>query len=155
MPKTAPIKLEPSKTYNGASPIDLNNGLIGDNGTFGLPNADYESWSTEPASAVNLSSKPYPFEAKPRFVLALEDRLAFYDAAMWGWANTPKDQKPEVIEYAKQASESFKPLLEKARKALNEAKSAGAGQWAKAESDARSAFLQLQNTYYTLHKNVR
>jgi hypothetical protein len=155
LPTAEPVKLEPATAYSGSAPTDLKNGLIGGNGTFGLPNAEYEKWSTEPAAAVNLSSKAYPYGDKSRFIIALEDRLAFYDAAIWNWANTPKDQKPEVLEYAKQAGETVKPALEKARGALNTAKSTGASDWPKAESDARTAFLQLQSTYHSLHKNSR
>jgi hypothetical protein len=153
----APItkKLGPAKKYNGATPTDLSNGLIFNNGTYGLPNDEYESWSSEKTVAAGMSSKAYPYAAKLRFVTNLEERLTFFDAAIWNWSRSSADTKPEAIEYAKASTETISPKLEKARKALTAAKGANPSDWANVETEARQSFLDLQSTYYSLHRNVR
>jgi hypothetical protein len=155
-PKMEPARLGPSKRYSGATPIDLDNGAPFNNGTFGLPNAEYEAWSQPPFTAVGLNAKTYPYADKAHFVSVIEDRLDFYEAALTNWGHTrATDAKPEVVEYAKQATQAIQPKLEAARKALGSAKSAGSNDWTKAEADARQAYVELQGTYATLHMNVR
>jgi len=103
---------------------------------------------------VSLSELGYPYENKDRFIATLDERLVFFEQAIWNWARVSDITKPEVKEYAAKATADITPRLERARSAWSKAKSAGRSDWDKASDDAKHAFLDVQSFYYGLHKNV-
>lgn len=154
-PPAVPEKpMHPATRYSGASPIDLTHGLPFNNGTFGLPNKEYESWAQGPYLAVGVSAKTYPYVAKNEFVNGMKDRLAFFSAAIYNWQQKSDITKPEAVEYAKNAIATIEPKLDAARDALSKAEGAGSGDWDRAQDDARKAMASLLGTYYQLHHNV-
>lgn len=106
-----------------------------------------------PIDAVNLLSRPYAYQEKAGFVSAVEDRIAFLEAAMANWKATPESSSPEAKEYAKRGQETIAPLLEAARSSLNSAKSAGSSSWANAHAESRRALLAALRAYHELHGN--
>ncbi len=145
-------KLEPATRYSGRTPIDLSNGIAFNNGTYGLPNAAYESWAAAPVIVPGVSEKNYPYAEKEDFIRGLKESSMFVEAAIWNWQQSTRDS---VKEYAKQAEETMKKPLEDFYKAVDAAKGAGQGDWEKEQANARQALINLRGTYSSLHKNVR
>lgn len=145
--------LKPASRYSGSTPIDLSHGLLMNNGTYGEPNPNYVSWSTSPTIAVNISEKTYPYSEQADFCRNLTERLAFFEAAIWNWNQVSPATKPEAIEYAKNAVQVVTPKLDTALASLKKAKGAGQANWNQTQADARRSFLDLQATYYQLHRN--
>ncbi len=147
-------KLDPAERFSGATAIDLKNGMGFNNGTYGKPNPEVQKFASSPTWAVSLSELGYPFENKDRMVTTLDERLAFFEQALWNWARVSDITKPEVKEYAAKATADLAPRLERARSAWSKAKSAGRADWERASDEAKHAFLDVQSFYYSLHRNV-
>lgn len=146
-------KLEPASRYSGSSPIDLSNGLPGNNGTFGLPNEAYEKWATEKKIVPGINDAAYRYEQKSSLVQNLDEQIMWGETAIANWKSNPSN-KPEVSAYAKQAVETMSPALDKLKDATKTVKSAGSGDWASAEEGARKALAEFRATYRGLHKNT-
>jgi hypothetical protein len=155
VPKTQPPPTDPSPVYSGHQPINLKNGITFNRGTFGAPNPEIEGWAKNSTWAVGLAERPYPFTAKAKFISTLNDRIIHFEHAVWNWGQKTEKTKPEVVEYAQKATAEIAPKIEAARKAWKVAKSAGQADWEKSQDEAKRAFLELQNHYYSLHRNVR
>ena len=150
----APAKhLDPAVKYNGASPIELKNGMLFNNGTFGAQNPEYESWSQGPFAVPGISERPYPFTAKEDFVAGLEESERFVETAIWNW-NRTTDRFPDAVTYAKASVTTMQPILDKYKSALGKVRSASQGDWDSAQSEARHALTDLRGSYAQLHKNV-
>jgi hypothetical protein len=150
----APAKhLEPATTYNGASPIELKNGMLFNNGTFGAQNPEYETWAQGPFVVPGISEKTYPFSAKEDFVAGLEESERFVDTAIWNWGRTT-NMFPDALSYAKASTATMQPILDKYRTSLGKVRSAGQGDWDSTQAEARRSLVELRSTYAQLHKNV-
>lgn len=154
-PEAPSLSKTPANVYSGRTPIDRKNGIGFNQGTVGLPNEDYEKWASTKTWAVGLSERSYPYELKESFVITLDERLMFYEAAVNNWGRTSDITKPEAKEYASKAIADIEPRLSRARSAWSKAKSAGKADWERSQEDAKLAFVELQSFYYGLHKNVR
>ena len=108
-----------------------------------------------PIDAVNLLSKSYPYEDRMSFVIALRERLRFYDAALENWHETPEAAYPEAKDYSKRAQSTIAPLLDKAKSAFSKAESAGEKDWTAAQAESRKSFLELQSAYRNMHGNLQ
>lgn len=155
VPKANPAPTEPSKTYSGHQPIDVNHGITFNRGTYGAPNPEIEAWAKNSTWAVGLSERPYPYADKVHFITTLNERIQHFEHAVWNWGRKTEKTKPEVVEYAEKATAEITPRIEAARKAWKAAKSAGKSDWEKAQDEAKRSFLELQSYYYSLHRNVR
>ena len=153
-PKSEAPKLAPAERFAGPTAIDLKNGFGFNNGTYGVDNPEITKYATGSTWAVSLSELGYPYENKDRFIATLDERLVFFEQALWNWARVSDATKPEVKEYAAKATTDITPRLERARSAWSKAKSAGRADWDKASDEAKHAFLDVQSFYYGLHKNV-
>lgn len=153
-PNNEAPKLEPAGRFAGTTAIDLKNGRGFNNGTYGVDNPEVKKYALAPTWAVSLSDLGYPYENKDRFVSTLDERIAFFEQAVWNWARVSDITKPEVKEYAAKSTADISPRIERARSAWSKAKSAGRADWDKASEEAKHAFLDLQSFYYSLHKNV-
>jgi hypothetical protein len=153
-PKPRPPVTAPSDHYSGNTPINRENGNFFNKGTFGAPNPDYEAWATSPTWAVSLSDRAYSFDQKPRFIQTLDERINYFELAVWNYGRVTEISKPEGQAHAKQAAADLAPRIEKAREAWSKAKSSGKDEWSNAQVEAKRAFLELQSFYYGLHKNV-
>jgi hypothetical protein len=151
--KFAAPNLKPATRYSGRTPIDLTNGMLGNNGTIGLDNPAYEIWS-EKTVAVGMSERSYPFSEKARFTENLNERLNFFDQAIWNWSRVSDITKPEVVEYAKAATAKLTPMLETAKKDAGDASASNESTWTANQDRARKSFLDLQAAYYAEHKNT-
>lgn len=149
-----PQQLSPSQRYSGSVPIDMTHGVWFNNGTFGLPNAEFEEWAKAPVVALGMSALTYPYQDKNSFVRAMRENINFIEAAISNWSTSANETKPEAIDYSKNAMEKLKPLLESARETMKEANRAGESSWEDAQANARKAILTLRGTYTELHKNV-
>ena len=151
-------QLQPATRYTGRTPVDLKNGLLMNNGTYGLPNKDYEVWAEAPVVTPNVSDKTYPYARKDAFVSGLNESASFVKSALFNWdysINHPTEvTKPEVIEYAKASINTMKPLLEKFEKAVSDASGASKSSWDTAQTNARKALTELRGSYSELHHNA-
>lgn len=154
LPKSTAAQLGPSERYSGWTPVDMKNGLLFNNGTYGLPNADYEQFATE-WTMPGMSAKAYTFQQKDTFVDALEERIIFFDAAVFNWKNLSEQTKPEARDYAKKALETIEPLIGQLRDAKSKAASASESKWSDAQADARRVLGQIRTAYMQMHKNVK
>lgn len=149
--------LEPATRYSGRAPIDLTHGLPFNNGTYGLPNKDYEVWAQSPVIRPNVSELTYPYARQGAFVNGLRESADFITVALNNWQSSidhPTEvTKPEVLEYAKASIATLKPILEKFDKAVDDAKGASRDNWETAQTNARKALEELRGTYTQLHKN--
>lgn len=146
--------LKPSTKYSGRTPIDLTNGLLFNNGTYGLPNKNYEKWAETPVVVPGLSELTYPFSEKNDFVSACEESADFVESAIYNWKQSTAITKPEAKEYGEKSAQTMQPLLERLNDAIHSCKSSNKGDWEKAQSDARRALIEMRATYSSLHRNV-
>ncbi len=146
--------LQPATKYSGSTPIDLSHGLLFNNGTYGMPNADYEAWAKAATIVVGLSERPYSYSQKPQFVSVLKEQVIWGESAVRNWEATT-NQFPDALAYSKVAVEKMKPELDKLKSASDKASSAGDGGWTQAESEARRALIDFRITYMQMHKNVQ
>lgn len=153
-PKTAPGPTQPTHHFSGSTAINRDHGLAFNSGVYGVPNEEIKKWGESPTWAVSLADQKYAFEQQERFVKTLDERIAFFEAAVvnWGRVNGPW---PEAKEHAAKATADIGPRIDRARDTWSKAKSAGRGDWDKAQEDAKVAFIDLQSYYYSLHRNVR
>ena len=143
--------LQPSAHYSGSSPIDLKNGLFFNNGTFGLPNEDYETWSKS-LEAVGISERNYPYDQRQRFIDAYSDRVTFFRVAIENLGQTTSEY-PDALIYAKEATTTITPKFDKLKDMLSQLKSASGSNWEAVQGEARRALADAQTTYYGLHHN--
>jgi hypothetical protein len=154
-PKLSESKpLSPATRYSGDSPIDLTNGIPFNNGTFGLPNEEYEAWRDAPTVVPGMSEKTYAFESKATFVQAMEESAVFIEHAIWNWERTSSETLPEAAEYSKNAAETMRPLLKNYRDTIKKVSKAGRSDWDQMQAEGRRAVSNLRGTYSQLHKNV-
>ena len=148
-------KLGPSSRYSGASAIDLSNGLPGNNGTFGLPNPDFEVWAKTGHVVPGLSEKTYPFEKREQLVKGLNEQVLWGDEMIANYRRvTPEISKPEGKAHAEEAIKTMDPLLAHLRQATSKVTSAGQADWETAQSDARKALLDFRAAYTGMHHNI-
>lgn len=143
--------LPPAKRYSGSAPIDLSNGRVGNNGTYGSSNSEYEAKGKALLTAPSLLASPYPYEEQCVFAKAYEERLAFFEEAIANLHFASEITKPETIEFAKQAATQLQTLLAQAKTSFAAAKGASASQWTQAQESARSSLTALMGTYYSLN----
>lgn len=146
--------LEPATTYSGSAPIDLKNGILFNNGTFGLRNPNYEKWADAPVLFPGIDDLPYPYKWKSHFVRGLLENTQFVEAAISDWKATSAIKKPEVKEYSDKAIAAMEPQLVKLKEAIRMASSASASDWEKAQLNARNALIEVRATYTSLHRNT-
>lgn len=148
-------KLEPATRYSGRTPIDLTNGIPFDNGSYGKPNPNYEKWASSPRLTPDVSDLVYPYSDRADFIAGCETSAQFVETAIANWKVPPSSiTKPEVIEARTQWISTMQPLLDKFNDTVRTLKSAGKGDWEKAQSDARHALVEMRSTYSSLYKNV-
>lgn len=147
--------LGPASRYSGDTPIDMSNGLTGANGTYGLPNKEYEEWATAPVDFPGLSQKEYPYSNKSKLVQSIDEQVMWGSHAIANYKQTSADTKPEAVEYSKQAIETLTPALERLKEARSKVKGAGEKDWQSAQAEAKRAVLDLRAAYTQMHKNVR
>lgn len=150
-PSKTPPELKPATIYSGQSPIDLTNGLLFNNGTFGQPNAEYEAYKSEQHWAVGLINRTYSFAEKSKFAKIVAERIQFHEHAVWNWARVSDRTKPEVIEYAKAVSTEIQPLIDRAKSALKQVESASEKGWLEVQAEAKQAYVALQTFYREKH----
>jgi hypothetical protein len=146
--------LSPATRYSGRTPIDLQNGILFNNGTFGLPNEEYEAWHDAPTVVPGMSEKTYPFESKAAFVQAMEESAVFIEHAIWNWERTTPDTLPETAEHSKTAAETMRPLLKSYRDTIKKISGAGRSDWDQMQAEGRRAVSNLRGTYSQIHRNV-
>lgn len=146
---------KPAKRYSGDTPIDLGNGLPGNNGTYGNPNPDYEAWAKAPAVVAGLSEQPYSYRQKSEFVNVLKEQLLWGETAMANWKTTSSITRPEVVEYSKQAIAKIEPVLKSFKSATDTASGANEKEWTNAESGARKALIDFRTAYTQMHHNTQ
>lgn len=145
--------LPPAHRYSGGTAIELNNGLIGNNGTFGTPNAEYEKQAQVKKIVPGINDAPYAFDDKDRLMRNLDEQVMWGETAIDNWKNN-SSKKPEVSAYAKSAVETMSPYLDKLKSATADARGAGQGDWASKEEGARKALSDFRSAYRGLHHNV-
>jgi len=148
--RTKQEKLEPARVYDGSTPVDLENGMLGNNGTFGVPNPDYEALAKSDLTAPGLFAAPYTYEQKKNFLSAIQGRLRFYEEAIVNLKERSASTKPEAVQFSDALLSRLENLLSQTRDAMKQAKSAGKNEWPAAEQAARSAFIALQSTYLSI-----
>jgi hypothetical protein len=146
--------LEPATRYSGHTPIDLKNGVLFDNGTYGLRNANYEKWAAEPVITPGISTLNYPFAEKQELIHNLQESAQFIDDAIANWKITTSITRPEAKAYGEQSVQTMQPLLDKFRDTIKIAANSSASDWEKNQSDARRELASVYGTYTSLHKNV-
>lgn len=139
--------LKPARTYDGSAPIDLSNGMIGSNGTFGAPNKEYEAKAQAQISAPGVFAAPYPYSAKSAFVKSVAERLRFFEEAVINLEEGGTMVTPETEQFSKTAGPKIRELLERARDLHKSAKGAGEKDWVNAEQAAHTAFVELKTGY--------
>ncbi len=149
--RLSPVSLH----YNGSVPIDLDHGLCGNNGTFGLADPEYESLRTAALTAPGLLAAPYEYRFRSHFLSGYAERIAFFDEAIHNLNEKTELTKPEAAEFSHQAAAQLTSLLEQAKKSFASAKSAGANEWMAAQAQARDALNALLGTYTTLTSAAR
>jgi hypothetical protein len=145
--------LAPASRYDGGTPIDLNHGRVGNNGTIGKANPVWEALGSSELTAPGLIAAPYPYSAKKSFVNAIQDRLRFFEEAVENLEEKSNiNNKPEVAQFSERALPEIKNRLDQAKKALKTANGAGEKDWRNAEDGARAAFVNLKTTYEGMMK---
>lgn len=152
-PTAAPQKLAPAGRYSGSSPIDLKNGLTGNNGTYGLRDQNYEDWAKRNTVFPGINDSPYPYTEKATLAQGLDEQIMWGETAIANWKNNTS-KKEEVSAYAKQAAETMSPLLDKLKDATKTLKGAGSNDWSNAEQGARKALSDFRSAYRGLHHNI-
>lgn len=153
-PQPPPTSTQPATRYSGGTPIDLSNGILFNNGTYGMRNDDYESWARAATVVAGLSERPYSYTQKPQFVTIMKEQVQWGEAAIANWKNTT-NEFPDALAYSKAAVEKMSPLLDKMKSATDSASSASASGWTSAENDARRALIDFRISYMQMHKNVQ
>lgn len=153
-PEDHPPVLQPATQYNGNTPIELKNGLLFNNGTYGQPNPDYEAWAKSEMIVAGLSERPYSYAQKPAFIGTMKENIVWGESAIRNWKATT-NEFPDALAYAKAAVEKMQPELDKFRAAVDKASGANQGSWANAEADARRALIDFRVAYTQMHKNVQ
>lgn len=146
--------LQPASQYSGSAPIDLSNGLLFNNGTFGARNPNIEKWAEAPILFPGMNDLPYPFKWKGNFVKGLEESAQFVEAALSNWKASSAIKKPEAKEYSDKAIAAMEPQLAKLKEAIRTAASASEKNWDTAQSQARNALIEVRATYTSLHHNT-
>jgi hypothetical protein len=146
--------LAPAPRYSGGTPVDMSHGLLFNNGTYGKRNPEIEVWATTPVVIPSVSEHTYPYADKARFVEGLNESAMFVESAIWNWQRTSEITKPEAAEYSKESAAKMQPLLDRFKATIAGAKSAGKGDWDKAQLEARRALIEMRGTYSSLHNNV-
>ena len=146
-------QLPPAHRYSGSTAIELNNGLIMNNGTFGAPNPEYEKQALVKKIVPGINDAPYAYEDKDRLLRNLDEQVMWGETAIDNWKNNTS-KKPEVTAYAKSAVETMSPYLDKLKSATSDAHGAGQGDWASKEEGARKALSDFRSAYRGLHHNV-
>jgi hypothetical protein len=153
-PAEKSVPLAPASRYSGNTPIELNNGLPFNNGTFGAPNKEYESFA-DGFVVPGLSDKAYPYSAKTDFVSRLEESATFVEHAISNWKNVTPNTKPEAKEYGERSAQTMEPLLKQLRDSIKAAAGSSQSDWEKNQVEAKRALTELRGTYSSLHKNVK
>ena len=149
----APV-LQPATKYNGDTPIELKNGLLFNNGTYGARNPDYEAWAKSATIVAGLAERPYAYAQKASFVATLNENIVWGETAIRNWKAT-SNEFPDALAYSKAAVEKMQPELDKFKSAADKASGAGESAWTGAESDARRAVIEFRIAYMQLHKNIQ
>lgn len=144
-------KLAPAKRYSGGAPVDMSHGALGNNGTYGAPNPEYEAQAKAELLAPGLFVGPYPYERRAEFIAAMNDQMRFFEEAVTNLKETSSITKPEAKQHSGQAVQQLENLLGQTKDALKRAKSAASGEWAAAQDSARTAFTSLYGTYKSLN----
>jgi hypothetical protein len=140
--------LAPAPRYDGNTPIDLNHGRLGNNGTVGKANPAWTILADSELTAPGLIASPYPYNKKKLFISAIQDRLRFFEEAVQNLEEKSNlNNKPEVAQFSDRALPEIKNRLDQAKKALKTADGAGEKDWRNAEDGARAAFVNLKTTY--------
>jgi hypothetical protein len=147
--------LQPATRSSGSVPIDLTHGLILNNGTYGMPDPEHESWAKANLITPGLSEKRYPFDRKEEFVAGCNESMIFIDAALDNWKTRTSSTWPEAVEYAKKSSDTIAPLANKLRDAIALASHSGSGDWDRNQDAARTAVIEARSTYASLHRNIK
>lgn len=147
--------LEPATRYSGRTPVDLNNGLSFNNGTYGLPNTTYEKWAQARTLVPGVSELNYPYSDKAELVRGLEESAAFVEDAIQNWKTTSSITKPEAKEYGEKSAQTMQPLLNRFKDMIRQTAGASRGDWDKVQSDSRRALIEMRSMYSSLHNNVR
>jgi hypothetical protein len=153
-PEDHPPVLQPATQYSGNTPIDLSNGILFNNGTFGRENPEYEAWAKSEMIVAGLSERPYSYAQKPGFITTMKDNIVWGESAIRNWKATT-NEFPDALAYAKAAVEKMQPELDKFKAAVDKASGANQGSWASAEADARRALIDFRLAYTQMHKNVQ
>jgi hypothetical protein len=146
--------LQPATRYSGGTPIDMSNGLLFNNGTFGAPNPEYEAWAKSATVVAGLSERPYSYSQKIQFVTILQEQVIWGESAIRNWKSTT-NEFPDALAYSKAAVEKMQPELDKLKSTSDKANSSGDSGWTQAESEARRALIDFRITYMQMHKNVQ
>lgn len=150
-----PKTLAPATRISGSTPIDMNNGIPFNNGTFGMPNPEFEKWASAPLIVPGVADLPYPYSWKRNFVRGLEENITFAETAINNWKNVTADTKPEAKEYAERAIAALEPQLQRLKEATRAAISASKNDWDNAQAEARQALIDMRLAYSSLHRNIR
>ena len=146
--------LKPATKYSGRTPIDLKNGILFNNGTYGVRNKNYEAWAQKPVLVPGMSELPYPYSEREDFIAACEDNELFVSSAIHNWKLTSANTKPEAKEYGEKSVQTMQPLLDRFSSAVKACKSSSQNDWDKNQADARRALIEMRGTYASLHRNV-
>lgn len=154
-PRMETKKLQPATRYSGRTPVDLNNGIVFNYGTYGMQNPTYEKWAEAPVLVPGVSDLPYPYTSKEQFVRGLEENVRFVEDAITNWKTVSSITKPEAKEYGEKSAAAMEPLLSRFKDTVRAVSSSSANDWEKNQSDARRALVEMRATYASLHKNVK
>lgn len=146
---------QPATKYEGATPIDMKNGLLMNHGTYGQQNPDYQAWAAAPTVVAGMSEQSYSFRQKGEFVRTLKEQVSWGEAAIGNWKQTSEITRKEAIDYSKKAVETLSPLLENLKKATSKASGANEKEWTSAESDARKSLIDFRTAYTQMHHNTQ
>lgn len=146
--------LKPATRYSGSTPIDLSNGLLFNNGTYGIRNSEYEAWAKAPAVVAGLSTRPYSYVQRKSFITTLREQIAWGEASIANWKST-SNEYPDAVAYAKGAEEKMQPLLDHLKSETDKADGANESEWQGAESASRRALIDFRIAYMQMHKNVQ
>ena len=154
-----PVKakpLQPAKAYHGRTPIDISNGLLFNNGTYGAPNPAYEKFAQGQKTLFpGINDSPYPYALRESFVSGLMEAAQFVDDAIFNWRMVSPITKPEAKEYGERAAATMEPVLSQFREIIAQAKVSSQTDWDKVQADARNSLGRVRAAYSELHKNVK
>lgn len=152
---SAPGKpLNPAPRYDGSAPIDMSHGMLGSNGTFGAPNAEYEAKREAELAAPGVFAAPYPYSAKQHFITGLGDRLRFFEEAVVNLKERGTMVTPETNAFSDSAGPKIEEMLTRARDAFKKAKGAGEKDWVGAEQAARASFVEMKTAYEAMMRQT-